>query len=71
MLTDLTCGHAQNAAGAASSIAAKASGQINVLNIHREPRRSLHLPSMQQEVESRITEYPYGTRTGAAKKIKL
>jgi hypothetical protein len=36
----LTCGHARNAAGAASSIAAKASGQINVLNIHRAPRWS-------------------------------
>jgi hypothetical protein len=40
-LTDLTCGHARNAEGAAWSIAAKASGPINVLNNHREPRRHL------------------------------
>ena len=39
-LTDLTCGPAPNAAAPASSIAAKASGQINVLSIRREPRRS-------------------------------
>jgi hypothetical protein len=32
----LTCGHAPNAAAPASSIAAKASGQINALNIRWE-----------------------------------
>jgi hypothetical protein len=40
-------GHAPNAAAQASSIAAKASGQMNARSIRGKPRLSLHLRSMQ------------------------
>jgi hypothetical protein len=76
-LTDLTCGHARNAAGAASSIAAKANGQINVpLGATPEPaspvhaaksRKADHSVSLGNELSN--LPQPAKEEPGAAKKI--